>query len=62
MGSPTKEICVCCKSVMAKVPSPFTNTNRKIKNSTAESRVKEFIEDARRALHDIKDDLQEDLE
>jgi hypothetical protein len=47
---------------MVKVPAPFTNTNRKAKTSTAETRVKEFIEDARRTLNNIKDDLQEDLE
>jgi putative FmdB family regulatory protein len=62
MNTQGQEDCLDCKSTMVKVQSPFTNTNKKAKSSTAEIRVKEFIEDARRTLNNIKDDLQEDLE
>jgi len=62
MGEPQQELCTECGNPLEKIPAQFTNTNKKVKNSTAETRVKEFIEDARRTLDSIKSDLQEDME
>ena len=62
MGSGTTQVCVECKSNMVKITAAFAPSTHKGNKSTAEGRIKEFIEDARRTLDQVKEEAQEDFE
>ena len=62
MGLNTTQICIECKSTMMKITAAFAPNAHKGHKPTAEGRIKEFIEDARRTLDQVKKETQEDFE